>query len=283
MVTDIDSLKNEFDCRGFVILREVFPPGVVENAKPAIDGLVDQTAKRLVADGKLAHRFEGEPFESRLIRIFERFPDEAPKIYRPELHLDSLFQFFFNARVLDVVEVFLGDEIRLYPNYTLRPKVPESARGQVLWHQDGGYTVHGQEDSKVNELTMVNVWTPLVPVNRENGCMQFIAGSHKGGVVPHVKKEHYLEIRRDVLDSYLEKGDLVDIVMEPGDAVLFHNLLFHQGLPNVSKTIRWSLDFRYQDAEQPTLREQNGHLARSEAHPEKVVRSPEQWARLSFV
>ena len=155
------ALKTEFDRKGFVILRNIIPPEYVENAKPAINRLVDQTAERLVADGKLAHRFEGEPFESRLIRIFERFPGEAPKIYRGELHLDSLFHFFFNARVLDVVEVFLGEEIRLYPNYTLRPKVPENARGQVLWHQDGGYTVHGQEDSKVNELMMVNVWTSV--------------------------------------------------------------------------------------------------------------------------
>ena len=45
--------------------------------------------------------------------------------------------------------------------------------------------------------------------------------------------------------------------------MLFSNLLFHQGLPNRSRTVRWNLDWRYQDARQPTLREDQGHIARS--------------------
>ena len=277
------ALKSEFDREGFVILRDIIPPEYVENAKPAIDTLVDREADRLVSEGKLAERFTGDPFESRLIRLFERYPDEAPKIYRPELHLAPLFHFFFNPAILDLVQVILGDEIRLYPNYSLRPKVPDNVRGQVLWHQDGGYTAKGKADSEVETLLMVNAWTPLVPVNRENGCMQFIPGTHKKGVVPHVRKEHYLEIRRDIIEQCLKTSDLVDLEIAPGDVALFHNLLFHHGLPNRSKTIRWSLDFRYQDARQSTFRAHNGHLARSRAHPEAVVRSPEHWARLSFV
>ncbi|MEW6754992.1 MAG: hypothetical protein AB1505_29010 [Candidatus Latescibacterota bacterium] len=46
--------------------------------------------------------------------------------------------------------------------------------------------------------------------------------------------------------------------------------------------MRWSADWRYQDATQPTLREQKGHLARSRQHPERTVRSAEEWARLAF-
>ncbi|MBL4575277.1 MAG: hypothetical protein JKY51_04150, partial [Opitutaceae bacterium] len=47
-------------------------------------------------------------------------------------------------------------------------------------------------------------------------------------------------------------------------------------------TVRWSCDWRYQDATQSTIRENQGHLALSKIHPNKVVRSAEQWARLSF-
>lgn len=127
---------------------------------------------------------------------------------------------------------------------------------------------------------MVNVWSPLVPVNVENGCMQFIPGTHELGTVPHVQREHYLEIAEEYLEPRL--GQAVDITMNPGDVVLFHNLLFHQGLPNHSDTIRWSVDWRYQDATQSTLRGAQGHIARSRLHPELEVGSPEEWACLSF-
>jgi hypothetical protein len=35
-----------------------------------------------------------------------------------------------------------------------------------------------------------------------------------------------------------------------------------------SKTIRWSLDWRYQDAKQPTMRPSNGHIARTKREPD---------------
>ena len=74
----------------------------------------------------------------------------------------------------------------------------------------------------------------------------------------------------------------VDVVCDPGDVVLFSNMLFHCGQPNVTSTVRWSLDWRYQDASQSTLRRQHGHLARSRTHPDRVVRDGEHWANLMF-
>jgi ectoine hydroxylase-related dioxygenase (phytanoyl-CoA dioxygenase family) len=98
-------------------------------------------------------------------------------------------------------------------------------------------------------------------------------------LVPYTQKKHYLEISPEHLDPHLSKS--VNIEMDPGDVVLFHNLLFHQGLPNHSKTIRWSLDWRYQDATQPTMRPSNGHLARTQREPGKAVVSADQWTRLA--
>jgi ectoine hydroxylase-related dioxygenase (phytanoyl-CoA dioxygenase family) len=127
---------------------------------------------------------------------------------------------------------------------------------------------------------MVNVWSPLVPANEVNGCMQFVPGTHKLGVVPHEGREHYLEIPETILGRHTPRA--VSIPLDPGDVVLFHNLLFHQGLPNRSQGIRWSLDWRYQDATQETLRAEQGHLARSRLHPEQVVRDRADWAARSF-
>ena len=103
---------------------------------------------------------------------------------------------------------------------------------------------------------------------------------HKLGVVPYELREHYLEIADRELKPRLDHA--VDIETDPGDIVLFSNLLFHQGMANRSEVIRWSADWRYQDATQPTMRREQGHLARSHLRPDDVVASPQQWAQLRF-
>ncbi len=268
-------LKETFDRQGYILLRGFLEPGVVRQAREAMNTLVDREAAKLTAAGKCRDPLPDAPFETRFMQLYADCPEAAPNMFRPELHLPGLFPLFFHPRLLDTVELFLGPEIRLYPNYTARPKLPDNVRTLVLWHQDGGYT-EGHSET----LRMVNVWTPLVPANVQNGCMEFVPGTHKLGKVPHVPKEYYLEIAEEYLAP--RRQEAIAVEADPGDVVLFHNLLFHRGLPNHSQQIRWSLDWRYQDATQPTLREQEGHLARSRNHPEQTVQSAEEWANRTF-
>jgi ectoine hydroxylase-related dioxygenase (phytanoyl-CoA dioxygenase family) len=275
LTADLGRLRQQFERQGYFILRGFFEQEMLQAARPELSTLVDQHAARLLAEGKIADAMASEPFETRLARLYENCLTEAPKLFRRELHLPGLFPLFFHPRLLDLIEAFLGPEIRLYPNYSVRPKLPEWQGTLVLWHQDGGYT-----SGEVEALRMINCWAPLVPTRVENGCMRFIPGTHRLGVVPHEQRPHYLEIAQEYLEPRLDQA--VPIEVDPGDVVLFHNLLFHQGLPNHSRTIRWSLDWRYQDATQPTMRAERGHIARSRRDPASAVRSEEEWAGLSF-
>jgi len=268
-------LRRQLDERGYVILKSFLEPEVLRQVRAALARLVDREAQKLLAEGRIDDPLLSAPFESRLAWLYKTHPEEAPKLFRRELHLPGLFDLFFNSRLLDLVETLLGGEIRLYPNYSARPKLPDHVPTEVLWHQDGGYT-----SGEVERLRMVNLWAPLVPARVENGCMQFVPGSHRLGPVPHVSREHYLEIDPDYLNPYRDQA--VPIEVDPRDLVLFHNLLFHRGLPNRSSTIRWSMDWRYQDATQPTLRPEHGHIARSRSDPTRAVRSAAEWASLRF-
>jgi len=271
-----EEIAHEFEEHGYRILRAFLEDGVVAGVRTEIEKLVDYHAKALLSQGRVPDLLRGQPFETRYALLYEKNLDIAPKLFRNELHLPGFFDLFFHPGLLDVVELILGPEVRLYPNYTVRPKVPEWEGARVLWHQDGGYT----QSEGVGEMKMVNVWTPLVPATTENGCMQFVPGTHKLGLVPHEKREHYLEIAEGVLRGRTARAMAIEL--DPGDVVIFNNLLFHQGLPNHSKGVRWSLDWRYQDAGQPTLRAFDGHLARSKRDPSAAVRSAEEWSGLVF-
>lgn len=276
-----NDLLEQFNDQGYVSLRGFLDAHVVAQARSAMEALVEQAAQRLVAAGKIEDLLEAEPFDTRFFRLYQQHLDDAPKSFRRELHLAGLFDLFFNPGLLDVVEVLLGPEIRLYPNYTARPKFPEWKGTEVLWHQDGGYTERGSGSKEGVELQrMVNVWSPLVPARVENGCMQFVPGTHKLGTVPHESREYYLEIAQESLDPHVEAA--IDVELDPGDVVLFQNLLFHRGQPNHSDKIRWSFDWRYQDATQPTLRKEEGHIARSRGNPASAVKSADEWANLTF-
>jgi ectoine hydroxylase-related dioxygenase (phytanoyl-CoA dioxygenase family) len=277
------SQKDQFENEGYIILPKVLSPDVVEGARQSVQELIDIEADKLMKQGLISDLFKDEPFETRWLRLFENKLDLAPDSFRPELHLAGFYPVFFDSNVLDAVETFLGSEIRLYPNYTVRAKIPDHAKAVVLWHQDGGYTAVNSAESvghDVDEMRMVNVWSPLVPANRQNGCMQFVPGTHKLGVVPHEKKKYYLEIA----DEYLKprEKDAIDIELDPGDIVLFSNLLFHRGLPNLTKAVRWSMDWRYQDANQDTLRKEKGHIARSRQNPESAINSAKEWTDAIF-
>ena len=272
------ALQEQFEEQGYVILKGVFGQEVLDNVQSELESLVNQTVDTLITSGKLHDRFASEPFETRFFRLFEGHMEDAPKSFRRELHLPGMFDLFFHPHLLDMVELFLGREVRLYPNYTVRPKFPEWEGTEVLWHQDGGYTAGG--DMGVRDLKMINAWAPLVPARVHNGCMEFAPGTHRLGVVPHEKREYYLEISESHLNRHI--GETIAIELDPGDAVLFHNLLFHRGLPNTSDKIRWSCDWRYQNATQPTMRDQKGHLARSRKFPEDVVQNAEDWASRIF-
>jgi phytanoyl-CoA hydroxylase len=275
----------QFNEQGYLILREFLEPEIIQDVRDEMTMLADEHVRQLVADGKVTRTFDDEPFETRLARVFENaVPGTNPPVtFRRQIHRPGFFRLFFNRHLLDAVSGLLGPELRLYPNYSIRSKLPDNEATLVLWHQDAGYTesVFKSQEGSVDQLRMVNLWAPLVPATVENGCMQFIPGSHTLGAVPHVQKnKFYLEIAEEHLKA--RAGQAVNIELDPGDVVLFSNLLFHRGLPNRSTTVRWSSDWRYQDATQPTLRKENGHLARSRLHPEQVVRSAQHWATLAF-
>lgn len=280
-IQDTCALRQEFEDQGYMILPGIVSSEIVEGVRSEMESLVEAEAQKLLETGKVESDYADAPLETRLYQLYKDNLDDAPRRFRPELHLAGMYPLFFNPALLDIVESILGSEIRLYPNYTVRPKFPDWCGHQVLWHQDGGYTEFGKElGGSVDALRMVNVWSPLVPVNVENGCMQFIPATHTLGAVRHEQRDFYLEIVQTQLQPLLHKA--VDIVLEPGDVVLFHNMLFHQGLPNHSNGIRWSVDWRYQDATQPTLRRQEGHIARSRSNPHSAVQDAEEWTQCAF-
>merc|ERR1711871_268627 len=219
---------------GYAVVRGLLPADVVATARGVCERIVDGIARKLVAEGKAASAMEDEPFETRLARLFESHPEDAPRIFREELHTADMAKVFFCPALLDLVESALDSpEIRLdsdfaaYPKYSIRDE-DALASARTMWHAarmhyDPGRVSESQIDESMRG--MINVWTPLVRTRRRNGCVRVIPGSHKldvlsmlpkqGGGYHASREKGYLEVDAELVRKH--EGKAVDVELEPGD------------------------------------------------------------------
>jgi ectoine hydroxylase-related dioxygenase (phytanoyl-CoA dioxygenase family) len=92
------------------------------------------------------------------------------------------------------------------------------------------------------EYSSLSVWMPLQEATLENGCMQFIPGSHRLEVLPHQSinndpRIHGLEVQAGVMDT----SQAVACPLPPGGATFHLSRTFHYTAPNTSDVPRRAL------------------------------------------
>ena len=69
---------------------------------------------------------------------------------------------------------------------------------EMPWHQDGHYW-------PIRPLAAITVWIAIDDSTTENGCMRYVPGSHKSGVL-----SHHLDERRELVLNQAIQSDLFD-------------------------------------------------------------------------
>lgn len=287
---------SQFDEYGFALLEDVLD--LQADLAPVVrdyDALLDTLAERWRREGQIASAYRGLPFEQRFARValdagqaginwiqhFDfSFPQGGVTAETPVHHSEAVFNLMTNPRLLDVAERLIGPEIVVNPIHHVRLKPPEDQvptelRGGLTartpWHQDQGVALPEADQSDI-----LTVWLPLTDATIENGCLSVVPGSHRGELITHCPGVGGVQIPERLL-----AGAGLPVPMRPGSVLLLHRLTQHASLTNVSQGIRWSFDLRYQPADQPTGRPAfPAFLARSRAHPERVVTDWRDWAAM---
>ena len=111
------------------------------------------------------------------------------------------------------------------------------------WHQDYAYWKTDE-----NQPMMINCQLAIDPMTLENGCLEFIPGSHRWGLQDH--EQHQETFGRFLPGRYYKRDEGVTIPMEPGDGIFFTALVIHGSAPNTSRHPRWANTFRLQRTRQ---------------------------------
>jgi hypothetical protein len=156
------------------------------------------------------------------------------------------------APLRETVRRILGPQAFSYPVKVLRAVAPEipaqRPRGRYI-HCD--YMASGVQD-------MLTTWIPLAEIPVTLGGLAVCPGGHQD------------RPRRPRLLAGTEPG-WATTCYRPGDVIIFHCLTPHAALPNASRQLRLSADFRWQ---------QPGHPAPAEMIAGPAGRPAELFARL---
>jgi phytanoyl-CoA dioxygenase PhyH len=149
-----------------------------------------------------------------------------PDHYAPELR-DTLA--YRNAQV--VAAQLLGPEVQPAGMHAIRKPPRDGAA--TPWHQDEAYW------DPALEHRAISIWVPLQEATIENGCMQFVAGTHALEVQPHQlinPDSHGLA----VVDPE-SVGEPVICPLPPGGATVHTSRTMHYAGPNTTDGPRRAL------------------------------------------
>lgn len=237
-------IRDSYNRDGYVVVEGLLDDSDLEPMRDFIKDKVDRYASEQYAKGNLSSLYEAESFERRYAAICEdqgTYPrDWTFGHFGSEFH-----ELYVNPKILDIINVILGDEVSILTNPTVRTKLPDSRVAAFPWHQDSHYfdmREVGKQEKHTEDLHIVTVWVPLVSATVENGCCWVIPGSHRWGLLDGVRGEdRNVRIEQDVE----ARGRPVPVPLDPGGALFFSNLCVHASKQNKTRAGRWSIDFRY--------------------------------------
>ena len=206
-------LLSNFDCDGYVVIRGLYTPNLM-------------TA-----------------WKDRIIRILaDQGAIKSPtgvKVWMAEALNPYFHQALTSPPLLPVLQQIIGPDIEFL---SVKPVFKNATTTFASpWHQDWFYWRGSHK---------VSAWIALDPTDQSNGCLKVIPGSHRA-VATMIKVKDGKGFGNRMPDEAIVEEEAVSIEVEPGDIVIFHDLLQHASHPNTARADRWALIPTYRDGSQP--------------------------------
>jgi ectoine hydroxylase-related dioxygenase (phytanoyl-CoA dioxygenase family) len=218
--------------------------------------LDDKAVSDFSLNGYLLFRepvFDPADFD-RLCSIFDdhmanKGESRADELDTPHFEDARLLEFLLSDRVLDIVEGIVGPNIGLYSSHFIC-KEPRIGR-TTPWHEDSYYYRNQFSDF----TKIVTVWLALDAVDRGNGCMQVIPGSHANGFSQYKRIVNADEYTFPAEIEDLDASTAVALELAPNEASLHDSRIIHGAEANHSTRRRAGYTMRYFSTEAKVSRE----------------------------
>lgn len=210
---------SEFYDRGFIVLPKVFSLQDLNQMKLATEKLL-QSSQKLNFSTQI---YKGSQF------VFEN--QALHRVVWAGAHEQNLLNFGADLRILEPVSQLLRSKEMDQLINQIHFKMPGDDI-EFEWHQDSQHRGYGTSDwTDVNGLgSYVQTLIAIDEVTADKGPVKFIAGSNK---LNHLGLNNIKDI-----SSVIDVSKAEELLMQPGDFVLFHPYVIHASTKNISSTPR---------------------------------------------
>ncbi|WP_049577593.1 phytanoyl-CoA dioxygenase family protein [Streptomyces sp. SBT349] len=210
--TAIDDSVAQFEEQGFLVVRGLFDAAEIEALRGEF--------MAMHAAGPIPGHFEPRGRES------EGPADPLhsyPRVMHPHRINELAMRTLMDARLREILEKLLGEEVLAAQSMFYFK--PPGARGQAL-HQDNFYL-------RVEPGTCVAAWVACDEIDRENGGLEVVPGTHAMDLFCPEEADPELSFVREYVPP--PPGlSAVPVDMAPGDVLFFNGSLVHGSQPNAT-------------------------------------------------
>lgn len=192
---------------GVVMIRGLIPPEMVAELRPGYEEAV-------------AGRLDVPAWAGRIA------PGKILQLANPSQSIPGWQGHPYLARLEAAARQLVGDDVAY--GYDQLIYKPAHNPTEVLWHQDAGYGWPGEAGRR-----SVTCWLALDVVSLDMGCMQFIPGSHRQGIVEHRSAGDRNPIN-NALVAEVDATRAISMAFGPGDATFHHGRTLHYTGPNLT-------------------------------------------------
>jgi hypothetical protein len=203
-----------FRTHGWLIVRDAIEPDDLGNLVARCDEIL-ANLDTMAFDWAWQ---KGTPRDAREFRIVQA----SPSYHWPEFG-DAPFRRW----AIDFGSELMGQSLEFWYDQFLAK--PPGRSAPTLWHQDEAYWGRNLDERGIT------CWMPFHDVDEANGCMHFLDGGHRLGVLPHRQPEG---IESDLLTCEPVEGQVVACPIRLGDVTFHHGKTPHMTPANVSPTWR---------------------------------------------
>lgn len=206
-----------YEKNGFLVIKNLIPQNELEKYRERFVDIChrrvgDTVAMTIMKDVSLVDKEGVDP--ERIVNKVQDYQADP-----------VLSQYFRLPQILKYVECFTGKDVAARHTMLInKPPDPGTKTSRHPFHQDLYYFPFRPADR------IVCSWTAMQRVDRNNGCLVVIPGTHTGELLRHgypnwengVNKMYH-----GIQDYKVDEKQLVYLEMDCGDTVFFHPILIH--------------------------------------------------------
>ncbi|XP_024436302.1 phytanoyl-CoA dioxygenase, peroxisomal [Desmodus rotundus] len=222
-----------YEENGFLVIKNLVSDADIERFRNEFERICKQEVKpfglQIMKDVTIVK--SGCAVSEKVVTKIQEFQED-----------EELFRYCTLPEILKYVECFTGPNIMAMHTMLIN-KPPDSGEktSRHPLHQDLHYFPFRPSNK------IVCAWTAMEHIDRNNGCLVVLPGTHKSTLKPHdyPQWEGKVNSMYHGIQDYDKNNARMHLVMEKGDTVFFHPLLIHGSGQNKTQGFRKAISCHF--------------------------------------